>query len=323
MKKVVWGIIGCGNVTEVKSGPAFNLAENSTLLAVMRRDKDKAKDYAQRHNVAEFYDTADSIIEHKDINAVYIATPPSTHLQYALRVLAVNKNVYIEKPMTLNSKEGLLLRDALEKSTAKLTVAHYRRKLPMFLEVKRLIDENVLGAINSVEVKMFQSRKAAFVADSESNWRIDPVISGGGYFNDLAPHQLDLLLFWFGDVRDFSGSSSIENSKPNVASKISGVLNFKNGISCKAYWNFIADETEQIDECFISGTKGSIAFPFFGNEISLESNGKREILKYEHPKHIQQPLIQATVNYFLEKGENPCSVEDGLKGMQIIDAFIK
>lgn len=322
MKDVVWGIIGCGNVTEVKSGPAFNLAENSTLLAVMRRDKDKAKDYAERHNVAEYYDSANSIINHPKINAVYIATPPSTHLQYALQVLAVNKNVYVEKPMTLNSKEALLLRDALEKSTAKLTVAHYRRKLPMFLEVKRLIDENVLGEINSVEVKMFQSRKAAFVADSESNWRIDPVISGGGYFNDLAPHQLDLLLFWFGDVSDFSGSSSIENSKPNVASKISGALNFENSIRCKANWNFIADETEQIDECYISGTKGSVAFPFFGNEISLESNGKREIFKFEHPKHIQQPIIQDTVNYFLEKGENPCSVEDGLKGMQIIDAFI-
>ncbi len=323
MKDVVWGIIGCGNVTEVKSGPAFNLAKNSTLLAVMRRDKDKAKDYAERHNVAEYYDSANSIINHPKINTVYIATPPSTHLQYALQVLAVNKNVYIEKPMTLNSKEALLLRDALEKSTAKLTVAHYRRRLPMFLEVKRLIDERVLGEINSVEVKMFQSRKAAFVADSESNWRIDPVISGGGYFNDLAPHQLDLLLFWFGDVSYFSGSSSTENSKPNVASKISGVLNFENSIRCKANWNFIADETEQIDECYISGTKGSVAFPFFGNEISLESNGKREILKFEHPKHIQQPLIQATVNYFLEKGENPCSVDDGLKGMQIIDAFIK
>lgn len=322
MKEVVWGIIGCGNVTEVKSGPAFNLAKNSTLLAVMRRDKDKAKDYAERHNVAEYYDSADAIINHPKINAVYIATPPSTHLQYALKVLAVNKNVYLEKPMTFNSGEAILLEDALENSTSKLTVAHYRRRLPMFLEIKRLIDEKVLGDINSVNVKMFQARRAAFVADSESNWRINPAISGGGYFNDLAPHQLDLLLFWFGDISDFSGRSSTENSKPNVASKVSGVLNFKNGISCKGNWNFIADEAEQIDECYISGTKGSVAFPFFGNEIVLEFNGKREVLKFEHPMHIQQPMIQATVNYFLEKGDNPCTVEDGLKGMRIIDAFI-
>lgn len=323
MKKVVWGIIGCGNVTEVKSGPAFNLIDNSSLLAVMRRDKAKAKAYAMRHHVAEYYDSADSIIEHPSINAVYIATPPSTHLEYALKVLEANKNVYLEKPITLNANEGIQLRNALEKSTAKLTVAHYRRKLPMFLEVKRLIDERFIGDVNSVEVKLFQSRKAAFVADSESNWRINPAISGGGYFNDLAPHQLDLLLHWFGDVSDFSGSSSTENSIPNVATKISGNLNFDSGIRCKANWNFIASEKDQVDQCLISGTKASITFPFFGNEIVLESNGKREVLKFEHPKHIQQPIIQATVDYFLEKSENPCSVEDGLKGMQIIDAFIK
>jgi predicted dehydrogenase len=323
MKDVVWGIIGCGNVTEVKSGPAFNLAENSTLLAVMRRDKGKAKDYAERHHIPEYYNDADSIINHPKINAVYIATPPSTHLQYALQVLAVNKNVYIEKPMTLNSKEALILSDSLEKSKSKLTVAHYRRKLAMFLEVKRLIDENLLGEITSVEVKMFQSRKAAFVADSESNWRIDPTISGGGYFNDLAPHQIDLLLYWFGDSINFSGQSSTEDSKPNVAIKVIGIINFENGINCKAYWNFIANETEQIDECYISGTKGSIAFPFFGNEIKLHSEGTIKVLKFEHPKHIQQPIIQSTVDYFLGKGKNPCSIEDGVQGMQIIDSFIE
>jgi predicted dehydrogenase len=323
MKNVVWGIIGCGNVTEVKSGPAFNLVKNSTLLAVMRRDKAKAKYYAERHNIPEYYNNVDSIINHPKINAVYIATPPSTHLQYALQVLAVNKNVYIEKPMTLNSKEAFVLSDALEKSESKLTVAHYRRKLPMFLEVKRLIDEKIIGEINTVKVKMNQSRKAAFVANSESNWRIDPTISGGGYFNDLAPHQIDLLLYWFGHSMNFSGQSSTEDSVPNVASKISGVINFENGISCNGHWNFIAAKTEQIDECHISGTKGSLKFPFFGNEIKLNAEGKTKILKFEHPQHIQQPIIQSTVDYFLGNGKNPCPIEDGVKGMQIIDGFIE
>jgi len=322
MENVVWGIIGCGDVTEVKSGPAFNLAENSSLLAVMRRDKAKAKDYAKRHNVAEYYDDANAIINHPKINAIYIATPPSSHLEYALQVLAVNKNVYIEKPMTLNAKEAVILRDALIKSTSKLTVAHYRRKLPMFLKIKHLIDHNILGQINTVEIKMYQSRKAALVANSETNWRIDPAISGGGYFNDLAPHQLDLLLYWFGNTINFSGKASAENSKPKVASKIEGFINFKSGVTCKGHWDFIAEETEQIDECCISGTNGTVRFPFFGNEICLELNGTTEVLSFEHPKHIQKPLIQSTVNYFLEKGENPCSVEDGLEGLQIMDAFI-
>jgi len=322
MNKVVWGIIGCGNVTEVKSGPAFNLVENSSLLAVMRRDKVKAKDYAKRHHVALYFDNADAVINHPDINAVYVATPPSTHLEYALKVLDVNKNVYIEKPMTLNEDEAILLQNALEKTSSKLTVAHYRRKLPMFIEVKRMVENECLGQINSVQLNMRQSRKDIIKTNKASNWRINPAISGGGYFNDLAPHQIDLLLHWFGKVSDFSVSSSEENSIPNVATKIKGIINFENGVKCDANWNFVAPKNNQIDECIITGSKGSVRFPFFGNKITTTIKGKEEIINFEHPQHIQQPIIQATVNYFLGKGKNPCSVEDGLKSMQIIDAFI-
>ncbi|WP_282041782.1 Gfo/Idh/MocA family protein [Winogradskyella flava] len=321
MKEVVWGIIGCGDVTEVKSGPAFKQVENSRLLAVMRRDAEKAEDYAVRHKVPLFFNDAKAIINHKDINAVYIATPPSTHLEYALKVLKTNKNVYIEKPMTLNFNEAILLRDALKKSTAKLTIAHYRRQLPMFLEVKRVIDEKVIGDITSVNLKLFQSRKAALTTKSESNWRINPKISGGGYFNDLAPHQLDLLIYWFGAVERFSGSSTFKHSTENVASQTKGTINFKNGISCNAIWDFIAPEGEELDECRISGTHGSVAFPLFGKDIILESKGRIEVLTFDHPKHIQQPLIQATVNHYLGKSANPCPIEDGIMGMQIIDEF--
>jgi predicted dehydrogenase len=323
MKDIVWGIIGCGDVTEVKSGPAFNLVENSSLLAVMRRDKAKAKDYALRHNVPLHFDDAKHIINHPKINAIYIATPPSTHLKYALEVLKVNKNVYLEKPMTLNADEALVLRDALKRSNSKLTVAHYRRKLPMFLEVKRIVDDNILGEIHNVELKMSQSRKEILLKNDASNWRLDPEISGGGYFNDLAPHQIDLLLYWFGRVKDFSGSASAEYSKPNVASKINGVLNFENGITCKTSWDFVAPEKNQIDECAITGSNGSIRFPIFGNKVVKDINGNISVEEIIPPKHIQEPIIQATVNYFLGKEENPCSVEDGIQGIQIIDAFIK
>ncbi|MFP4844305.1 Gfo/Idh/MocA family protein [Winogradskyella sp. PE311] len=323
MEDVVWGIIGCGNVTEIKSGPAFNLAEKSSLLAVMRRDKTKAKDYAQRHNVPLYFDDANAIINHPKINAIYIATPPSTHLEYALKVLDVGKNLYIEKPMTLNSEEAILLSAAEKNSPSKLTVAHYRRKLPMFLEVKRIIDDNILGEIKGIELKMYQSRKDIIAENNPTNWRINPQISGGGYFNDLAPHQLDLLLYWFGDVNECSGSSSTEFSIPTVASKINGTLNFNNNIKCKAEWNFVAPKAEQIDECYIYGSNGSIRFPFFGNQINMDIEGRKEIINFKHPNHIQQPIIQATVNFFLGKEKNSCTVNDALKGLQIIDEFIK
>ncbi|WP_400077400.1 Gfo/Idh/MocA family protein [Winogradskyella sp. R77965] len=321
MKRVVWGIIGCGDVAEKKSGPAFNIVNNSSLLAVMRRDIGKAKDFANRHNVPFYFDDANDIINHPEINSIYIATPPSTHLQYALAVLKVNKNVYLEKPMTLNVEEAKDLHKALEKSSSKLTVAHYRRGLPMFLKVKDLINEEALGTTKSIELNLFQSRHKAISEVPKSNWRLNPAISGGGYFHDLAPHQLDLLLFWFGNIKDYSGDSVCENPNRNFATKINGIINFERGLSCKASWDFLAAESEQKDECIISGTKGSLTFALFGDKITIEKDGKEEILKFEHPKYIQTPMIQNTTNYFLGKNENPCSVEDGLVTMKIIDDF--
>ena len=138
MKEINWGIIGCGDVAEVKSGPAFQKVENSNLLMVMRRNEAKVKDFAQRHEVPLWTTNADDIIHDPNINAVYIATPPSSHLTYTIQTLKANKNVYLEKPMALNPNEANQICEALVNSTGKLTMAHYRRKLPAFLKDKEL-----------------------------------------------------------------------------------------------------------------------------------------------------------------------------------------
>src|SRR6266481_1427478 len=103
MKKINWGIIGSGDVTEIKSGPAFNKVKNSALVAVMRRNEEKVKDYALRHNVPKWYTDAGSLINDTDVNAIYIATPPSSHEEYTMAALEAGKPVYVEKPMALNA----------------------------------------------------------------------------------------------------------------------------------------------------------------------------------------------------------------------------
>src|SRR5687767_14306227 len=98
-RRVRWGIIGCGDVTEVKSGPGFQKAEGSELVAVMRRDFDKAQDYARRHDVPRAYASADALIADADVDAIYIATTPSSHAEIALKVAAAGKPCLVEKPM--------------------------------------------------------------------------------------------------------------------------------------------------------------------------------------------------------------------------------
>ncbi|PQJ72632.1 hypothetical protein BTO14_04900 [Polaribacter butkevichii] len=314
---VHWGIIGCGDVAEVKSGPAFQKAKNSYLLAVMRRNEEKVKDFAQRHHVSNWTTNALDIINSKNINAVYIATPPSTHLEYALKALEAGKNVYLEKPMVLNYDEANTLLEATKKGNNKLTVAHYRRCLPVFIAVKELLESNVIGAVSTAEITINQTKDASLIAKTDENWRTNPAISGGGYFHDIAPHQIDLMVHYFGEVATINRVDIEQNV--NIHDVVKGTLKFKNGVSFKGCWNF--DALENKDNCTIKGEKGSISFSFYKDEIILSIDKKEKKYQFKSTKHVQQPMIEKTVAYFLEKNENPCSVNQAATVTKIMDVF--
>ncbi|MDP5104607.1 MAG: Gfo/Idh/MocA family oxidoreductase [Polaribacter sp.] len=319
MDTINWGIIGCGDVAEIKSGPAFQKVKNSKLLAVMRRNAEKAKDFAQRHQVPFWYNSVDELLKNDSINAVYIATPPATHLAIAKKCLLVKKFVYLEKPMTLNYAESVELLALVDKKD-KLVVAHYRRKLPAFEKVKELIDTNIIGKILFADIQILQSKNNNVIAKTETNWRLAPEISGGGYFHDIAPHQIDLMLYYFGEYKKAKGfSTSVLNNK--VDDLVNGIIEFKNGVQFRGIWNFNSTEKEVKDECKIYGEKGTITFSFYGENVLLSTAQKSEVFSFKNPIHIQQPMIEQTVNFFLGKETNPCSIENGVAVMKILDRF--
>ncbi|SEO86231.1 Predicted dehydrogenase [Mucilaginibacter gossypiicola] len=321
MSTINWGIIGCGNVTEKKSGPAFKKVAGSNLVAVMRRDAEKAADYAARHGVGKWYSDADELLSDPELNAVYIATPPASHLEYAVTALKKGFNVYVEKPVTRNSAEAKAMAVAVKEGNSKLTVAHYRRALPMFLKVKELIDTRVVGDIRTVQIRMWQSRKPGLVADVETNWRVQPELSGGGYFHDLAPHQLDLMLYYFGEPEMYHGFSLNQSGATPADDHVCGQILFKNKVVVNGSWCFNVAESETTDTCEIIGTKGKITFPFFGNYISWKTDTEEETITITHPEHIQQPFITKIVAYFKGEGPNPCPIDDAVTLMDIIDSF--
>ena len=318
MKLIKWGIIGCGDVAEVKSGPAFNKTENSELIGVMRRNGVKAKDFAQRHNVSFWTDNADDLLNNDDINSIYIATPPSTHLEYALKALSLHKNVYLEKPMALTSKEAEIIGEAVKSSRGKLSVAHYRRKLPAFIKVKELIDENAIGKILIADIQILQPKKSKLIANSEENWRLDPQVSGGGLFYDIAPHQIDLMYHYFGAFKNISGLSTSSTSEM-IEDTVNGIIRFENGVQFRGIWNFVGNELYSKEQCIIYGTQGSISFSFYGDSIVVRTKDKEDLLKFNNPKHIQQPMIASVVSYFLGDTENPCAVEEGILVMKALE----
>lgn len=321
MGNINWGIIGCGDVTEKKSGPAFNKIPGSSLIAVMRRDAGKAADYAHRHGVSNWYGSAAELMGNKSINAIYIATPPAAHAAYAVAALNKGFNVYVEKPVTRNAAEARQIAAAVKQYPGqKLTVAHYRRALPMFLKVKELLEKQTVGQVRTVQIRMWQSQKPALVADVESNWRVQPELSGGGYFHDLAPHQLDLMLFYFGTPQKYSGFSLNQAAGNAADDHVCGQI-LLNNVVVNGSWCFNVAESQTTDSCEIIGTKGSITFPFFGNYINIKTNDDAQTLTFTHPAHIQQPMIEKVVAYFNDEGPNPCTIEEAIVLMDIMDAF--
>ncbi len=321
MNTIKWGIIGCGDVAERKSGPAFQQIEGSELLAVMRRNGAKAKDFAERHGVPEWYDQAEAILNHSEINAVYIATPPSSHKDLAIRALEAGKHVYLEKPMALSQQEAKEIVEHLTPHGPKLTVAHYRRQLPAFLKVKALLAEKAIGEVRFADIQIIQPAKSDLIAASEENWRVNPDISGGGLFHDLAPHQIDLMYQYFGPYEQVMGIAENQAGLNAADDIVSGMIAFESGVQFRGIWCFNAFEADQQDLCTIYGSEGSISFGFFGDRVLCRNKGRVEEFTFEHPPHIQHPMIESTVRYFQGKGPNPCSAEEGLVVMEIMDGF--
>lgn len=320
MQKVKWGIIGCGEVTEIKSGPAFNKAEGSELIAVMRRNGDLAKDYALRHGVKKWYDKADQLINDPEVNAVYIATPPSTHKEYTLAAARAGKAVYVEKPMAMTYGACKEMIKVCKLKNVPLFVAYYRRALPRFLKIKTFLENNTIGNIRTVNVRLY---KPISVKDlDKDNWRVDPAIAGGGYFFDLASHIIDLLQFFLGPIKSAHGFKSNRAHLYKAEDTVSAGFLFENGVHGTGNWCFAADD--HLDKTEIIGSEGKITYSNFeDNPIILHKNGYQEAFEIEHPKHIQQPLIQRIVDELLGKGISPSRGSTAIMTNFVMDQICK
>ena len=316
-----WGMIGCGDVTELKSGPAFRKVPNSRLISVMSRNPDRAADYAKRHQIDRWYDDAAQLIADPEVNAIYIATPPDSHEELTLAAIRAGKPVYVEKPMSLNAVAGRNMQGAAAAAGVKLTVAHYRRQQPVFKRIKEMIDEKVIGEIRYVNLEFYAPLLSTeALQEPKTKWRVDPAISGGGLFHDMAPHQIDLMLYFFGHVEQAAGVSANQAGLYDADDIVSGVIRFSNQVIFTGSWCFSA--LEQKDKCEIVGTNGSITFSVFGSSsIELLQEGRTAIIQFAPLEHVQQPMIEETVRYFLNEAPNPCPASAGVAVMQVIDSF--
>lgn len=323
MDEVRWGMIGCGDVTEVKSGPAFGKVAGSKLVAVMRRSKDKAADYARRHQVPKWYDDADKLIRDPEVNAIYVATPPSSHAQYTIAAAEAGKPVYVEKPMARTYNECQQMIEACRNARVPLFVAYYRRCLPAFVKIKELVDSGIIGEIRFLKIELLLPPRPEDLNEKDLPWRVRPEISGGGYFFDLAAHQLDFLDFVFGAIVSVQGRAANQAKWYAAEDVVCANFQFESGVIGSGIWCFTVPDFNESDRTEIIGSKGKIVYSTFERvPVRLQTEEGIQEFDLPPPPHVQQPLIQTVVAELLGQVGCPSTGETAARTSRVMEEIV-
>ena len=309
MKQINWGFIGCGEVTEKKSGPAFNEVEGSQVVAVMSRSENKARSYAERHHIRKWYTDAQELIDDPDVNAIYIATPPSSHATFAIMAMRAGKPVYIEKPLAASYNDCIRINRISEQTGVPCFVAYYRRYLPYFQKVKEIIEKGTIGKVINVQIRFsVPPRDLDYKNEKELPWRLQPDIAGGGYFYDLAPHQIDLLQNIFGVITRAHGYPANRAHLYKAEDTVSACFFFENGVTGSGSWCFVGHESAKEDCIEVIGDKGSLSFSVFTYEpiVLITSEGKQSIT-VPNPSYVQLPMIKHVIEHLQGIGHCDCT----------------
>lgn len=310
MGTIRWGILGCGDVAEKKGGPALYKAAGSTLVAVMRRDREKAEDFARRHGAQRAYDTVEGLLADPDVDAVYIATPPHLHCEQTLLAAAAGKHVLVEKPMALDPTECANMIAACTQAGVSLNVAYYRRFWPKFQAVKSLLDSGAIGT--PLGARLLLCTRAA-----SSGWRVDPQLAGGGHVVDVGSHRLDMLLFLLGDVVEVQSFAANRLRHHAAENDSVFILRFAQGVVASAGFHFHTQPPRDVLEIF--GSEGTLTLDSFDSP-TFTVNGVEH--RYETPSPTHLPLVQALVDSYRGTGLAPVPGDEGAKATTILSSMV-
>lgn len=308
MKILKWGFIGCGEVTEKKSGPAFGTVEGSMVEAVMSRSEEKARRYAENHHVPKWYTDPLELIDDPDINAIYIATPPSSHATFAIMAMNAGKPVYVEKPLAANYEDCARVNRVSVATGVPCFVAYYRRYLPYFKKVKDIVDQGGIGKLLNVQVRLSVPAPELDYHSANLPWRLQPDIAGGGFFYDLAPHQLDLLQYIFGIIIEANGICANRGGLYKAEDSVSACFRFESGLPGSGSWCFVAHDSAREDRIEVIGDRGELSFSVFTYEpIVLQTSAGQQRITVPNPPYVQYPLIKSVIEHLQGHGVCTCT----------------
>jgi predicted dehydrogenase len=290
----------------------------------MRRNAEKAADYAKRHNVPKWYSNTSELINDPEVDAVYVATPPDSHAKYAIEVMRAGKPVYVEKPMARNYSECLEMLKVSEETGMPLRVAYYRRTLPAFLKVKELVENGAIGKPLLVHIKLLKQATERNQKEEEMHWHVFPEIAGAGYFFDLASHQFDYLDFVFGPVKKVSGIAVNRAGLYPAEDTVTGTWEHESGVSGTGSWCFVVDKSSEKDQIEIIGEKGRIIFSCFNHgKVAFENEKGVQEFHFTNPENIQYNLVRQIVNELRSEGQCVSTGISAARTGWVLDEMVK
>jgi predicted dehydrogenase len=302
-----WGIVGVGDVTEVKAAPAIFRAEDSEVVHVMRRDPERARDFAERHGIARWSTDAQAVIDDPEVTAVYIATPTSTHARYAVAAAQAGKHVLVEKPMAMSTAEGVRMVEAADAAGVRLWVAYYRRALPRFVKIRELLAAGAIGRPLSVHTVW---RKPT----DFTGWRWDPARNRGGEFYETACHTLDVLDLLLGPASAAAGVATRDWHAVSGSYRFSDVMG-------SGSWTF--GTPDALEETILAGKEGTLSFSSFTpTPIRIVTARGTTLYEVGDPAHVHGPLVATILDELRGVGTCLSTGKSALRTSTLMDSIL-
>jgi UDP-N-acetyl-2-amino-2-deoxyglucuronate dehydrogenase len=326
-----FALIGYGNIG---MRHAEYIKDIGILSAVCDIDKTKADEAGKKYEAAIFYSVEELFQARLRTDIIVICSPNGLHARHSIMALNAGSHVLCEKPMAIRSADCLAMIEAAEKNKKKLFVVKQNRFNPPVAAVKKIIDENGLGRIYSLQLNCFWNRDEKYYTDS---WKGTAALDGGILFTQFS-HFIDLLYWFFGDVKhvqsirkNFSHKKSIELEDSGVA-----LLEFENGIIGGINYTVNSYKKNMEGSLTIFGEKGSVKIGGeYLNELEYQEienykitdlpagNKANDYGYYQGSMSNHDKVYKNLVDVLLHNSPMSASSMDGLKTVEIIEKIYK
>lgn len=254
MSKVKWGVIGAGGIADRRTIPGMMLAENAELVAVMEVNMDLAEEIRAKYSAKKAYDNEDALLADPDVEAVYIASPVSSHKEQAMEAAKAGKHILIEKPLALSVKDGEEVLEYCKNQGVKIAAGFMMRFHAYHQKLKEMIQGGAIGRVVSCGAQF-----TCWYPDMENAWRQNKTLSGGGALMDMGVHCIDLIQYITGGkVIKVVALNGTQTFKYEVEDSSSILFELDNGAFCHVDSNFNIPDAAAKWRMEFYGTKGRI-----------------------------------------------------------------